>query len=205
MDTDTFETLLDSSAPAQRTLDARDVRVLVFRARSRAQRVARRSRTLALGGAITALLVGGSGLALASSGWLWVDGLENPDRSYAYTSPSWGECELRVSGYAISNPFLQADVNQVVDDWFAHADVEAAAARYVPEYLNSIRASNAEAGVNPDGPRQADLDAWLAHEQALGEALHDELVARGFDSTALAGASAHSQLHCDGEDWGGDR
>lgn len=204
MDTDTFDTLLDSSAPATRTLEPREIRALSSRARSQARRGRRRVRTTALTGAIGLLLVGGTGLAVASGDWSWIDGLENPDRSYAFTAPTWGECELRVSGYTMSNVFVQGDVNRIVDDWFATTDVEAAAAPYVQKYLDFTRQSNAESPELESDPRQADLDAWLAHEQALGEALHDELVAHGYDGAALAGAQARSQLHCEGEDWGGE-
>ncbi|WP_144877502.1 hypothetical protein [Microbacterium sp. 1.5R] len=204
MHTDSFETLLDSSAPPARTLGTDDVRALASHARSHVRRTGRRSRALVLGGAITALLVGGTGFATASSTWGWVGGLENPDRSYTYTAPTWGECELRVSGYSVPNPFLRAEVNRIVDDWFANADVEAEVAPFVQKYADFITTSNAQAGIDAQGPRQADLDAWLAHEQALGEALHDELVAHGIDSWMLAGSESHSQVHCDGEDWGGE-
>lgn len=203
MDTDTLDALLDASAPAMRTLEPREIRALSSRARTRARRGRRRARTAALTGAVGLLLVGGTGFAVASGDWVWIDGLENPDRSYAYTAPTWGECELRVSGYAISDVFVQGDVNRIVDDWFATTDVEAAAAPYVQKYLDFIRQSHAESPDLESDPRQADLDAWLAHEQALGEALHDELVAHGYDEATLAGAETHSQLHCEGEDWGG--
>jgi len=53
-------------------------------------------------------------------------------------------------------------------------------------------------------PRIADLNAWTAHEQALGDALYAELKKHGYEPGDLAGSSSHSQLHCDGEDWGGE-
>src|SRR5690606_10797755 len=30
------------------------------------------------------------------SDWRWSPGLDNPDRSYTYTSPTWGQCEVRI-------------------------------------------------------------------------------------------------------------
>ncbi|WP_337003185.1 MULTISPECIES: hypothetical protein [unclassified Microbacterium] len=131
--------------------------------------------------------------------------MENPDLSYTYTSPTWGQCELRYSGLDTHNPFIQAHVDRVIDDWFANADVEAAAEPYVAGYLAQLEADQAASGDEFADPRLPDLNAWTAHDQALSRALDDALKANGIDSGRgdLAGAEAHSQVHCEGEDWGG--
>lgn len=205
MDTEQLDDLLSASAPAARVIDRVDVRAMMADAAAEVRAPKRRRRTVALGSLLGVLIVGGAGYAGASSDWLWAAGLENPDRSYTYTSPNWGQCELRYSGYDTHNLLIQADVNRIVDEWFANTDVEAAAEPYVAEYLAQIEADRAQ---DPDeviaDPRLPDLNAWLAHDQALGVALHNELKAHGYDSGALAGSEAHSQLHCEGEDWDGE-
>ena len=203
MDTEELDDLLRTSAPAPRGVDLVDVRAMMADARAEV-RMPKRRRTLVFGGVLGLLLVGGAGYAAASTDWLWSDGLENPDRSYAYTSPNWEQCELRYSGYETHNIFIQADVNRIIDEWFANADVEAAAAPYVEGYLSQIEADQAASDPITD-PRLPDLNAWQAHDQALATALHDELKSHGYDAEhGLAGAESHSQLHCEGEDWGGE-
>lgn len=93
----------------------------------------------------------------------------------------------------------------MIDDWFANADVEAAAEPYVAGYLAQLEADQAASGDEFADPRLPNLNAWTAHDQALSRALDDALKANGIDSGRgdLAGAEAHSQVHCEGEDWGG--
>jgi len=206
MTPDLLDELLDRSAPATRAADPADLRGMI-RAASREARPRRRRRVGLAAGALTVLLLGGAGVATASGDWLWSAGLENPHRSLTYTAPTWGQCEIRFSGYDTHNPWIQADVDRVIDEWFANTDVEAAAAPYVGTYVAQFeadQAAQAAAGEEITDPRLADLNAWMAHEQALGEALYEELKAHGYDSTVLAGSDAHSQVHCDGEDWGGE-
>ncbi|MBD3941559.1 hypothetical protein IF188_07605 [Microbacterium sp. NEAU-LLC] len=202
MTPDLLDELLDRSAPATRAADPAGLRAMIGDA-SRTAKPRRRRIGLAAG-ALTVLLLGGAGVAAASGDWLWGPGLENPDRSYTYTAPTWGQCEIRFSGYDTHNLFIQADVDRVVDEWFASADVEAAADPYVDKYLAVIEDSQASSGDEITDPRLADLNAWTAHEQALYEALGDELQAHGYEPGALAGSTAHSQVHCEGEDWGGE-
>ena len=202
---DQFDALLDESAPPARTIQAAELHTMLAEARAAARPRRSPRRRIVLGGVLAALLVGGAGVATASSDWLWGAGLENPDRSYTYMSPTWGRCELRYSGLDTHNPFIQAHVDRVIDDWFANADVEAAAAPYVAEYLAQLEADQAATGDEIVDPRLPDLNAWTAHDQALSRALDDTLKASGIDSGRgdLAGAEGHSQLHCEGEDWGG--
>jgi hypothetical protein len=197
---DHLHDLLDASAPAAPAPDATSMRAMLADARTEARPPSGRRR-IAIGSAIGLLFLGGAGVATASSDWLWGGGLENPDRSYAYTAPTWGQCEIRFSALDTHNPLIQAQVDAIIDDWFASADVEAAAEPFVAGYLAQLESDQEGA---PDGvtdDRIADLNAWTAHEQALYQALFDELAEHGF--ATLPGADFHSQVHCDEEDWGG--
>lgn len=203
---DRLDELLDESAPPRTTIDTAGLRAMLSEARAAAQPKRRTRRAVVLSGALGLLLVGGAGIATASSDWLWSPGLENPERSYTYTAPTWGQCEIRYSGWDTHNPLTQIQVDRIIDDWFANTDVEAAAAPYVAKYLAAIESDQAESDEEITDPRMPDLNAWFAHDQALAEALHEELQANGIDTGSgdLAGAEAHSQLHCEDEDWGGE-
>ncbi|NJI59123.1 hypothetical protein HCX50_06745 [Microbacterium oxydans] len=203
---DQLDELLDASAPPPATIRSVDTRAMLAEARTVARPRRRGRRAAVLSGALGLLLVGGAGIATASSDWLWGSGLEDPDRSYTYTSPTWGECEIRYSGWDIHNPVTQLQVNRIIDDWFANTDVEAAAEPYVAEQLAAVEADLAASEETATDPRQPDLNAWRAHDQALSMALYEELKANGIDTGRgdLAGTDSHSQLHCEGEDWGGE-
>lgn len=202
---DDLDDLLDASAPAADMIEKTDVRAAVLAARVEVERRPRVRRAAILSGTLAMLLIGGASVAAATSDWLWSDGLENPDRSYSYTSPTWGECEIRFSGFETHDPTTQPDVDRIVDEWFATTDVEAAAAPFVDKHLRQIESDQAAAVDEVPDPRRPDLNAWFAHDAALSEALHDELKAHGYDTGEgdLAGSEAHSQVHCDEEDWGG--
>ena len=204
MSRDHLDELLDASAPAARTIETRDVRAMLADARHEVSVWKPVRRRALISGALMVLLVGGAGVATASSDWLWGEGLENPDRSYMFTAPTWGQCEIRFSGLETHNVFTQANVDRIVDEWFATADVEAEAAPFVDKYLAVLKDAQSDDPAMQSDSRAGDLNAWTAHEQALAEALHNELRAHGFDSGSLAGAESHSQLHCDGENWGGE-
>ncbi len=203
---DQLDDLLDASAPHGATIASIDVRTMLDDAWIVARPRRRKRRAAVLSGALALLLVGGAGIATASSDWLWGPGLENPDRSYTYASPTWGECEIRYSGWDTDNPLMQLEVDRIIDDWFATTDVEAAAAPYVARYLATIEADQAASEEEITDPRTPDLNAWFAHDQALSMVLHEELTANGIDTGRgdLAGAESHSQLHCEDEDWGGE-
>ena len=204
---DQLDELLDASAPPPRvTIESAELRAMLAAAKTVVQPPRKKRRTVVLSGALGLLLAGGAGIATASSDWLWSPGLENPDRSYSYTSPTWGECEIRYSGWDTHNPLTQTQVDRIIDEWFANTDVEAAAEPYVAEYLAAVEADMAGSAEEISDPRAPDLNAWRAHDQALSMALYEELKANGFDTGRgdLAGSDAHSQLHCEDEDWGGE-
>lgn len=203
---DQLDELLDASAPPRTKIETAELRAMLSEAQTAAQPRRRTRRAAVVSGVLGLLLVGGAGIATASSDWLWSPGLENPDRSYTYTAPTWGQCEIRYSGWDTHNPLTQLQVDRIIDDWFANADVEAAAAPYVAKYLAAFESDQAESDEEITDPRMPDLNAWFAHDQALSEALHEELKANGIDTGRgdLEGAEAHSQLHCEYEDWGGE-
>lgn len=203
---DPLDDLLDASAPPRVTIQAADTRAMLAEAAAVARPRKKARRAAVLSGALSLLLAGGAGIATASSDWLWGPGLENPDRSYAYTSPTWGQCEIRYSGWDTHNPLTQSQVDRIIDEWFATTDVEAAAAPYVEKHLAAIESGQAASDDATADPRTPDLNAWLAHDQALADALHEELKANGIDTGRgdLEGTESHSQLHCEGEDWGGE-
>lgn len=204
MTRDALDDLLRASTPPTAQASDRDLRRMLDEARAvaRPHRAPRRRTVLA--GVLSLLFVGGAGVATAAGDWLWIDGLEDPDRSYHYTAPTWGECEIRFSALETHNPAIQADVDRIIDEWFATADVEAEAQPYVAEHLRVIEAGVAADDSAPD-PRVADLNAWGAHSAALQSALYAELESHGYDADAgdLEGSESHSQVHCDDEDWGG--
>jgi hypothetical protein len=202
MTADPLDQILDRSAPARPIPDPADVRTMVLAARAETPAPRRARRTALLSGALALFLVGGAGVAVASSDWLWGAGLDDPDRVYSYTSPTWGECELRFSALDTHDLTTNGPVNRIVDEWFATTDVEAAAAPLVPGFLAELEDGRASDATAEEDPRQADLDAWTAHEQAVSELVHAELADNGFGGDALAGTDSHSQVHCDGEDWG---
>lgn len=204
MNADPLDQMLDRSAPARVDAGPADFHAMIVAARTETlpPRRRHRRRTAALGGVLALFLVGGAGVAVASSDWLWNSGLADTNRVYTYTSPTWGECELRFSATDTHDVVTDARVNGIVDDWFATTDVEAAAAPLVPKYLATLEEADASDPSAEADPRRADLAAWTAHEQAVSELIHAELRAHGVDGSALAGTNTHSQVHCDGEEWG---
>jgi hypothetical protein len=202
MATDPLDEMLDRSAPRQASPDPEDLRAMILSARAETKPPRRGRRRAVLSGALALFLIGGTGVAVASSDWLWSPGLEDSDRIYSYASPTWGHCELRFSALDTHDMFIDAEVNRIVDDWFETTDVEAAAAPLVPGILAELEESRTADPTVESDPRQADLDAWTAHEMAVDELVHAELAENGFSSDALGGTESHSQVHCDGEDWG---
>lgn len=205
---DPLDDLLDRSAPrvAERAGAGPSAMAQIVRDAAATVRPSRRSRRrdTVLAGLGAVLLVGTAGVATANSDWLWGSGLENPDRSYSYSSPTWGECEIRYSDLDTHNPLIQGEVDRIIDEWFATTDVEAAAEPFVAKYLAVLRESRGSDPASLEDPRLPDLEAWTAHDQAFGEALSNELAAHGYDGEhGLADTEQHSQVHCEREDWGG--
>lgn len=199
---DPLDDILQRSAPHVSSARDADVRAMISAAR--AQAPARRGvPRIALGVSLAVLLVGSAGVATASSVWDWGSGMSDPDRSYTYSSPTWGSCELRFGDYVAANPLRQAELDHVINEWFANTDIEAEAAPLVEEYLQQIEEDQR---TDPDivvaDPRLPDLNYWFASDQAGGELLDRELKEHGFDGGEGTGlASGAGQVHCDDEQW----
>lgn len=87
---DALDDLLDASASALQRISPRDVRAMMADARAEVPAPKRARRGALISGALAVLLLGGAGVATAGSDWLCREGLDSPDRSYTYTSPTWG-------------------------------------------------------------------------------------------------------------------
>jgi hypothetical protein len=203
MTPDPLDDLLDRSGPRTSVAPKLDIEAMIADAR-RELPPRRRVPRVVLGVGLAALLVAGAGVAAASSSWEWGSGTSDPARSYTYTSPTWGACELRFGDYVAANPLRQIELDQVVDDWFANTDIEREAAPLVEQNLKRLQQQQREdADVIITDPRLPDLNYWFASDQAVGELLDRELKQHGFDGSEGTGLeSGASQVHCEDEQWG---
>ena len=158
----------------------------------------RRRRAALISGALALVLVGGAGIATASSDWPWGSGMRAL-RSYVYTSPTWGECELRQGDFVAANPLQQFEIDRIIDEWFATADISAAVKPLTGKYLDVLEDSQESDAELITDPRRTDLNYWMAVDLAVGELVHEELRAHGFGTGSVTGSG--SQVHCEGEEW----
>lgn len=197
MTPDPLDALLERSAPTVRSADPVDLQAMIASAAQEAKPP--RRRRIGIAAAILSLvLVGGAGIATASSPWLWGAGMES-NRSYTYTSPTWGQCELRQGNFVASNPFRQFELDRVIDEWFAKADLSAEVEPLMGKYLDVIEDAQAKEPQPITDPRLPDLNYWSAVDLAVSEALYVELGTRGFGQGSVTNSS--SQVHCEGEQW----
>lgn len=105
MTLDPLDALLERSTPATRQADPADLHAMMVSAKQQTRPI-RRRRIGVVAGVLSLVLVGGAGVATASSTWLWGAGME-PNRSYTYTSPTWGECELRQGNFVTAAPIFR--------------------------------------------------------------------------------------------------
>lgn len=98
MEDDRLHSLLDSSVPAPRALDAAVIRHMMADAEgiARPGRTRRRGRIGLATAATLALVIGGGGMAVASGLVSWPSGFENPDAAFDFTLPSGRACEFRM-------------------------------------------------------------------------------------------------------------
>ncbi|WP_065572053.1 hypothetical protein [Microbacterium oleivorans] len=193
MTPDPLDSILERSAPATSEADASDLRAMIASARAQVRRP-RRRRLGIVAGALALALAGGASFAAASSSWDWNAGM-NPNRSHTYTSPTWGECELRVGNIVAANPLRQFELDRAIDDWFATADVAAEVEPYIAGHLAVLEGDQSDA----TDPRSADAYYWVAVDEALGDAMSAGLSERGFDNASISTGSG--QVHCEGEQW----
>ncbi len=197
MTPDPLDALLERSAPTARAADPADLQAMIAAAAQQAQ-PKRRRRIGIVAGVLSLVLVGSAGVATAATTWLWGAGMDS-NRSYAYTSPTWGQCELRQGNFVASNPLRQFELNGVIDKWFATADVAAEVEPLIGKYLDVIEDSQANGPDAATEPRLPDLTYWTAVDQAVSEALYANLLAEGFAQGSVA--TSGGQVHCDGEQW----
>lgn len=197
MTLDPLDALLERSTPGTREPDPADLHAMIVSAKQQTRPI-RRRRIGVVAGVLSLVLVGGAGVATASSTWLWGAGMES-NRSYTYTSPTWGECELRQGNFVAANPLRQLELDRVIDEWFATASVSAAVEPLIGKYLDVVEDAQANEPEPITDPRLPDLNYWTAVDQAVGEALHAELLSRGFGQGSVTNSA--SQVHCDGEQW----
>ena len=193
MTPDPLDTILERSAPATRAADAGDLRAMMDAARTEA-RPRRHRRVGIVAGALALALAGGASFAAASSSWDWNAGM-NPNRSHTYTSPTWGECELRVGNIVAANPLRQFELDRAIDDWFATADVAAEVEPYIARHLEVFD----EEQSNSSDPSAADTYYWVAVNESVWDAMSTGLSERGFDNASISTGSG--QVHCEGEQW----
>lgn len=197
MTPDPLDVLLERSAPDTHTVDPGDLRAMIASAAQQG-RPTRRRRIGTVAGILALVLVSGAGVATASSTWLWGAGM-NSNRNHLYTSPTWGQCELRQGNFVAANPLRQFELDRVIDEWFATADVPAETEALIGKYLDVLEDSQANEPDTITDPRLPDLNYWMAVDQALSEALYVELRAHGFDQGSVTNSAG--QVHCDGEQW----
>lgn len=197
MTLDPLDTLLERSTPDAPEASAVDLRAMVSSAAQQVRPVRLRRFGL-VAGVLSLVLIGGAGVATASSTWLWGAGMDS-HRSYTYTSPTWGECELRLGNFVAENPFRQFELDRLIDDWFATVDIAAETEPLVGHYLDVLHDAQANDPESTTDPRLPDLDYWMAVDQAVGEALLADLAARGFGQGSVTHSA--SQVHCEGEQW----
>jgi len=197
MTPDPLDALLDRSAPPVRAADPADLQAMIASAAQQA-RPKRHRRIGIVAGVLSLVLVSGAGVATASSIWLWGAGMAS-NRSYTYTAPTWGQCELRQGNFVAANPLRQFELDRVIDEWFATADISAEVEPLIGKYLEVVEDSQGNEPEPIADPRLPDLNYWTAVDQAVSEAMYVELLANGFGPGSVTNSSG--QVHCDGEQW----
>lgn len=197
MTPDPLDALLERSAPAAPVADPTDLQTMITSAGREARRPRRRRIGIAAG-VLSLVLVGGAGVATASSPWLWGAGM-NSNRSYTYTSPTWGQCELRQGNFVAANPFRQLELDRVIDEWFTTTDISAQVEPLIGKYLDMLEDAQANQPEPITDPRLPDLNYWNAVDLAVSEALFVELGAHGFGLGSVTNGG--SQVHCEDEQW----
>ncbi|MEJ1091976.1 hypothetical protein [Microbacterium istanbulense] len=203
MNTDPLDALLSDSAPPSRELTTADVRTMLRESRIASAPPRRRRRILAFSAIGATVLAGAAGTAAANSSWIWADG-HNPEWSYTYTAPTWGQCELRYGNLDTYNFWERAEVERIMDELFADPDLAATAAPLVAEYEEWWQQQALKDPALGEDPRKEDLIAWFANDAAVMDLIHEALLDNGYSPAEQQGVSGStSQVHCDREDWGG--
>lgn len=197
MTRDTLDDLLDRSAPATRAVENASLTTMIRAARAEARPRRRRMPRVALGVGLAAVLIGGTGVAVATDGFNWGPWLTDPIGEYSLTLPSGLECSVRIAHYTAADGVVAADVNRIVEDWWRATDVVADAEKLVPSQIAQIRAAestvsdekgNSEPGGYGTTWYDADWEYHWAFSMAIGELEQDVLEQRGYTTGDFAAA-----------------
>lgn len=180
-----LDALLTASAPPTITTSAEvraalDDLVASSRPRWGWRRLLRRAPLTV--GAVGVLLVGGTGVAVASGGLpAWFGWAQQPDGVVHFTLPSGAECEQRI-GEIVGEPEAAAVAAEIVDD---------------PSLLERLDMDAAFEMVGVGEP-PTDNEYRMAVSWAVGEHVAGELRERGFHVSLH---SISSQSICPGAEW----
>lgn len=198
MSPEPLDDLLDRSAPVVRRADDATIAAMIADAREMSVPRRRRRRLVVAGGVLTALLVGGAGIATAAEVFDWGSWLEDPVGEYALTLPSGLECTVRIAHYTAADPAVAHEVNRIVEDWWRSTDVAAATEPLIPQMIDQIRAADttvyiAETGETVPGGYgtdwyDADQEYHFAFANAVGELEHEVLGEHGISTEELGAA-----------------
>lgn len=229
MTRDTLDDLLDRSAPETRETDAAGVRAMIAQARAAARtgRGRRRSATILTAGALSLLLVGSAGVAMARSGWPWEAGYQDPAPSgsatssetalfvYPYTNPTGQACELRVDGRLRGSGGITDTPQESIDALraaVADGELKRRVDEGIPDAYARQRESDARGEATPPSPTPAqdtsDSDYFMAASGAVFQAMSDVLNERGLpvpDFSHGADGSRAGSWSTSGNCTGGER
>lgn len=180
MESDQLDTLLKDSAPSVRALSTETIRGMVAEARGEIGRPNRRRRAIVLSSALGALLISGTGIAVANDLFPWTADQQDPFVRVEYRLPSGLQCEQRLYSVDAVNPEASIWLRSFAaeNDLGALADVDG--------YLDRMESW----GESTEG----DAAYWSAVNGALWETLLTEAADAGFGSSAFSGGQY--QTYC---------
>ena len=190
-----LDDLLDSSGPRTAVASQPDIDAMIAEARVQAP-ARRRVPRVALGIGLAALLVGGTGVAVAADRFEWGPWAQDPVAEYSLTLPSGLDCAVRIAHYTATDSALADTVNGIVANWWRDSDVANQAAAITPGQIDEIRSSGNvmfNEATGEDEPAgygtkwyNADLEYYFAFAQAISEIEHAQLRKHGINSEMLA-------------------
>lgn len=192
MTRDPLDDLLERTAPVTRAAEPSDLRAMIASARREVPRPRRAGVGIAAA-ALSAVLIGGAGVAVATDGFTWAPWAQDPVGAVAFTMSNGFSCELRFSEYtAGGDAAFVAEVNRALEEWYGSTDVVAAAQPLIAAELAQIEALEAAAPADPGADLSAlppdERDAELAHRAWAREWLAWDLVVNDLEVQALAAA-----------------
>lgn len=204
MDDHSLEARLDRAAPPIDSLDPSRLDAMIADARGRASS-GRRGPRLLVGTAIALGLMGGAGAAAAGGLIEWIPEVDDPVGGLQFTMTNGFTCEMRASEYTLgADDSYIAEINRALEDWYASANVIAAAQSELPQALSDYDAAGGGTPSGPESSREHEIYVreWMAWSMALMEAEQDELERRGFvgGDPRRDGSERASQIVCFDQD-----